>query len=172
MRGGTYLKRKVTQRLQGLSPHARGNRRWTTKCCYDLGSIPACAGEPRQGDVANTVGEVYPRMRGGTKAAIDTCCPYSGLSPHARGNHCSPVSVGVLIGSIPACAGEPTAVATQVTALGVYPRMRGGTEIDAFPIVQNWGLSPHARGNHRRWIELAPSTGSIPACAGEPHSKS
>ena len=51
-----------------------------------------------------------------------------GLSPRVRGNH-RPLHVGAaVVGSIPACAGEPR---LELGVLGrgrVYPRVCGGTE--------------------------------------------
>ena len=50
-----------------------------------------------------------------------------GLSPRVRGNPRSGVSGYIRAGSIPACAGEPTALTFTFTATGVYPRVCGGT---------------------------------------------
>ncbi len=86
-------------------------------------------------------------MRGGTADPPGKVAVIGGLSPHARGNLKAHLIAGRQMGSIPACAGEPTAVATQVTGLGVYPRMRGGTRGGVFAIFTRLGLSPHARGN-------------------------
>ena len=74
-------------------------------------------------------------------------------------------------GSIPACAGEPTARRYGDYMPTVYPRVCGGTG-DISPVFpHNPGLSPRVRGN----LEL-PRVGpanqrSIPACAGEPPGK-
>ncbi len=46
--------------------------------------------------------------------------------------------------------------------------MRGGTKTINYLRVNPAGLSPHARGNHRVIVPLEPSSGPIPACAGEP----
>ena len=74
----------------------------------------------------------------------------------------------MLIGSIPAHAGEPRRLAPRAVVSAVYPRPRGGTcgREGAFRIGR--GLSPPTRGNLMagRWIGYR--KGSIPAHAGEP----
>ena len=72
-----------------------------------LGSIPACAGEPRQPDSSLQGTRVYPRVCGGTAAAGTNRRWAKGLSPRVRGNPPAPIFPVLLRGSIPACAGEP-----------------------------------------------------------------
>ena len=74
-----------------------------------------------------------------------------------------------LAGSIPACAGEPCPNADAECATGVYPRVCGGTTEEHNRIVFDRGLSPRVRGNPRTLMPPLTITGSIPACAGEPH---
>ena len=92
----------------------------------------------------------------------------SGLSPPVRGNrHQHPADVGG-VGSIPACAGEPTARSDRRCCRWVYPRVCGGTEPWTGRTKVDTGLSPRVRGN-RRWILNAGLRfRSIPACTGEP----
>ena len=71
-------------------------------------------------------------------------------------------------GSIPACAGEPTAVSDGSKSERVYPRVCGGTIRRRRELVQHRGLSPRVRGNRVGRPGLEWSIGSIPACAGEP----
>ena len=64
--GGTAALRYPPARCHGLSPRVRGNR---MVCVYEggqLGSIPACAGEPVEALAFGTVPAVYPRVCGGT----------------------------------------------------------------------------------------------------------
>ncbi len=91
-----------------------------------------------------------------------------GLSPRVRGNLRVGVNGPDIAGSIPACAGEPSAPAGSHSLQRVYPRVCGGTQRGANLCQRQCGLSPRVRGNridvdadnlHRR---------SIPACAGEP----
>ena len=86
-----------------------------------------------------------------------------------RGN---PLRIGNLReshGSIPACAGEPELEGVFRGALGVYPRVCGGTAEAIGAEAIQMGLSPRVRGNHRLRRTPALNIGSIPACAGEPH---
>ena len=75
------------------------------------------------------------------------------------------------VGSIPACAGEPVPAYTGCTAIGVYPRVCGGTKPDSATARRSAGLSPRVRGNRRGRLPVAESTRSIPACAGEPRRR-
>ena len=70
--------------------------------------------------------------------------------------------------SIPACAGEPYAVAPLPPGLRVYPRVCGGTMSAAVHSRIIWGLSPRVRGNQAAWPQSPSRRRSIPACAGEP----
>ena len=96
----------------------------------------------------------------------------TGLSPRVRGNRPAGIPGKMCRRSIPACAGEPTSWCGPVRPVRVYPRVCGGTSTT---VRCRWimrGLSPRVRGNrsHRR---TAPARiGSIPACAGEPCSRS
>ena len=72
-------------------------------------------------------------------------------------------------GSIPACAGEPLIESSKPENIRVYPRVCGGTHSGRMGGLARPGLSPRVRGNPfwpHGWIG---TTGSIPACAGEPH---
>ena len=50
----------------------------------------------------------------------------------------------------------------------VYPRVCGGTHTEMREMADFLGLSPRVRGNPVAVECVASSTGSIPACAGEP----
>ena len=73
----------------------------------EIGSIPACAGEPRAFDVPCSGAEVYPRVCGGTYHRPVARRPIWGLSPRVRGNLLSAARLPIISRSIPACAGEP-----------------------------------------------------------------
>ena len=151
------------------------------RCC---GSIPACAGEPprRFSSHVSRWSGLSPPVRG--NRIVHSLSGGSDGDPHG-------------LGSIPACAGEPM-FRTQVARMSarVYPRLCGGTFPQRRHQEPPWtrGLSPPVRGNHfvisqwrRRWRGLSPPvrgnpparyraprlvSGSIPACAGEPHFES
>ena len=73
-----------------------------------------------------------------------------------------------LLGSIPACAGEPPRGGSSSRSFPVYPRVCGGTARDDGAIGRPMGLSPRVRGNRRPGPRSVPFRRSIPACAGEP----
>ena len=91
----------------GLSPRVRGNRGGHGQPIVGLGSIPACAGEPASITRRTSRTTVYPRVCGGTTASPLPSAHWRGLSPRVRGNHSESRVCHTLLGSIPACAGEP-----------------------------------------------------------------
>ena len=74
-------------------------------------------------------------------------------------------------GSIPACAGEPRCLRLLSDRPRVYPRVCGGTVSEASATVTARGLSPRVRGNRVRGVAHPGDEGSIPACAGEPGTR-
>ncbi len=134
---------------KGLSPHARGSRPVRLRRCFDLGSIPACTGEPCRRKIRSIAPGVYPRMHGGATLFKHEVFCEEGLSPHARGSLISAQCIICCYGSIPACTGEPM------------------TEFKY--IEPSEGLSPHARGSLAVFRSFHSAGGSIPACTGEPN---
>ena len=113
--------------LYGLSPRVRGNLDRLQVRIPQLGSIPACAGEPASTCAACPEFAVYPRVCGGTLSVGEFCLDMEGLSPRVRGNRRNRLMRDAVIGSIPACAGEPTSLSTAGGWRRVYPRVCGGT---------------------------------------------
>ena len=73
-----------------------------------------------------------------------------GLSPRVRGNLFANTGKDILLGSIPACAGEPGQSDLLFRRRRVYPRVCGGTTARSTTAMSNSGLSPRVRGNHAR----------------------
>ena len=146
--GGTYY---ITIKIccqAGLSPRVRGNRNVDLPRTVGIGSIPACAGEPRTPGALASRSRVYPRVCGGTRCAAPSLVGLWGLSPRVRGNRNRHIVTYVAVGSIPACAGEPLRCGSRCRLARVYPRVCGGT-IDRIPSMFGFlGLSPRVRGNH------------------------
>ena len=149
MCGGTAVLDGGASGGSGLSPRVRGNLSRISRTAAFVGSIPACAGEPR----------------------TDRPGPLrlAGLSPRVRGNPPTPTPGQQLARSIPACAGEPGSSAYKPGAGRVYPRVCGGTRRLGTSLRLGWGLSPRVRGNQGGAREIARRPRSIPACAGEPN---
>ena len=130
----------------GLSPRVRGNRQTRPILGPQRRSIPACAGEPTSPPQRPCRPAVYPRVCGGTERVGDAPDGDMGLSPRVRGNP-EPADVhGVIEGSIPACAGEPTGPVLEDLLDSVYPRVCGGTGTKPKPPFTSTGLSPRVRG--------------------------
>ena len=94
--------------------------------------------------------------------------PTIGLSPRVRGNPLLPGNIVLRSGSIPACAGEPSACCFNGRSPRVYPRVCGGTDLAGLYVHLGVGLSPRVRGNRSTDGSTSRRNGSIPACAGEP----
>ena len=168
MCGGTPTCPAATPNRGGLSPRVRGNPSRLRGLATCLGSIPACAGEPRRRHCRQPANGVYPRVCGGTCPSATQPADRMGLSPRVRGNHRHRPHPGALGGSIPACAGEPLSVVAASGHRKVYPRVCGGTGRLYNAGRTLLGLSPRVRGNRRPASADARPDGSIPACAGEP----
>ena len=108
-----------------------------------------------------------PRLRG-TRCALKARYTSEGLSPRLRGNRVFGRSGVILVGSIPAPAGEPMTTDANECQHQVYPRACGGTPVDLLHHALVYGLSPRLRGNQINRRVLIPLLRSIPAPAGEP----
>ena len=107
-------------------------------------------------------------MCGGTICTPRRAGICEGLSPRVRGNQCGGNIARVVVGSIPACAGEPWCWCAARRGHRVYPRVCGGTVIITCRPANALGLSPRVRGNPPQPGRPRQCGGSIPACAGEP----
>ena len=150
--GGTPSALAPTVPGWGLSPRVRGNLYEAVLPGELLGSIPACAGEPGTTRAPIPLVRVYPRVCGGTVACPRPRWDGMGLSPRVRGN--------------------PTLRACMLRLPLVYPRVCGGTVREVNVSEKLLGLSPRVRGNQKRGAPHLHALGSIPACAGEPGSRS
>ena len=70
------------------------------------GSIPAWAGETVKDTLLRAVYRVYPRVGGGNLCSRQLAIRRRGLSPRGRGKRVRVKSSRLIIGSIPAWAGE------------------------------------------------------------------
>ena len=169
--GGTFAGCVHPVGAEGLSPRVRGNRARKVQNRLRWRSIPACAGEPGIPTGPFHTGMVYPRVCGGTVDDLSVKLPADGLSPRVRGNRRGASVVDIYPRSIPACAGEPQSLGVGWAASGVYPRVCGGTRSRRNREKDTGGLSPRVRGNRPHPGSVLRRPGSIPACAGEPHTQ-
>ena len=143
---------------------------------YPLGSAhsliswvyPRVCGGTLNPELSRWLMGVYPRVCGGTYPSLFAMSSMVGLSPRVRGNRRHRRGLDWLLGSIPACAGEPYHIGLWQVAPEVYPRVCGGTDKALAERSLHEGLSPRVRGNRCRRGRVTDVEGSIPACAGEP----
>ena len=145
--GGTRHHARRLHRGSGLSPRVRGNHGPSTSVAVPPGTIPACAGEPHRVPFVVPEGGDYPRVCGGTSGRPGMLASMSGLSPRVRGNPRGGLRRLCRQGTIPACAGEPTAGSAGIRWLRDYPRVCGGTSVRPASSITDAGLSPRVRGN-------------------------
>ena len=166
--GGTVDKEGSETMTSGLSPRVRGNPVSGSPPRARMRSIPACAGEPTSTRTTRARQRVYPRVCGGTFYEVTLLGVGDGLSPRVRGNRIDDGSILGVVGSIPACAGEPFRRCQHGRRCRVYPRVCGGTNEPSGATAAARGLSPRVRGNRERQDARRGRRRSIPACAGEP----
>ena len=140
--------------VTGLSPRVRGNQWFKQDYETVSGSIPACAGEPTPGRFLRRQPRVYPRVCGGTMSQISQTSAYRGLSPRVRGNHFVDRKHEPVVGSIPACAGEPRTGTRWRRLNWVYPRVCGGTDMKYIDPYRLQGLSPRVRAADSKELKL------------------
>ena len=168
MCGGTTCRTTIGLRSVGLSPRVRGNLKHKIAEDASIWSIPACAGEPCHQYDGEQDAAVYPRVCGGTVSVGVRHRLHRGLSPRVRGNRDGLGRRPSALGSIPACAGEPTRRLCSGGRPQVYPRVCGGTQPSPVWTGLVSGLSPRVRGNRAPAYRTPARGRSIPACAGEP----
>ena len=166
--GGTFYNTGKERIETGLSPRVRGNHFFGVHSLGQVGSIPACTGEPGWWRTCAPSGGVYPRVYGGTWIEMEEKTGKRGLSPRVRGNRRRRAARDLDVRSIPACTGEPGKRGIFPCRCGVYPRVYGGTCEAATTVSTRSGLSPRVRGNLVRELRQDANDRSIPACTGEP----
>ena len=151
----------------GLSPRGRGKLCQVRSSFFLSRSIPAWAGETRQGGGVSQDRRVYPRVGGGNMSSISCTLARIGLSPRGRGKPGLYHAVEYMGGSIPAWAGETRLLLSLLGRSTVYPRVGGGNQRRRILLYHARGLSPRGRGKLLRLLPRYGYTRSIPAWAGE-----
>ena len=172
MRGERPWDRAPRILADGSSPHARGTRIQHEETILQMRFIPACAGNACLPAPKSGCPTVHPRMRGERQTSPSSRSSMSGSSPHARGTRPIPSSSPMIIGFIPACAGNAISGRPECRDAAVHPRMRGERRARCVLVRPHDGSSPHARGTR---AVAAPASGQgrfIPACAGNARGSS
>ena len=156
----------------GPSPRVRGSPRPDNHRAPLRGSIPACAGEPSSRLPSVAIRWVHPRVCGGAIIYSTPRKAVQGPSPRVRGSPGVARNALCLVGSIPACAGEPRPPPRLPRPKRVHPRVCGGASAPSVETQSSQGPSPRVRGSRRARTARRQRSRSIPACAGEPAIRS
>ena len=124
--GGAVATQYLGVQCAGPSPRVRGSPSVFDRIRLRHGSIPAGAGEPVTVNRASAWRRVHPRGCGGADAETIASLFEPGPSPRVRGSRGQIRRENPLLGSIPAGAGEPYAIADIVDGFWVHPRGCGG----------------------------------------------
>ena len=124
--GGATQEQTASPSPDGPSPRVRGSRGGASDVHAELGSIPACAGEPLPLACTKSRKGVHPRVCGGAGPMPSLRASARGPSPRVRGSQRGPGRVELGEGSIPACAGEPRPRRPWRSRCRVHPRVCGG----------------------------------------------
>ena len=155
---------------QGPSPRVRGSLCWPAGTLEEAGSIPACAGKPRTGAGPYDTTKVHPRVCGEAAFPDLEVSIHTGPSPRVRGSHDMNSFRNGSHGSIPACAGKPSASDGSCGEERVHPRVCGEAGAVEKSGATVTGPSPRVRGSPTAVNPTLAHWGSIPACAGKPPS--
>ena len=170
MCGGALSALQDRSAASGPSPRVRGSLRVRPLRTLRHGTIPACAGEPRHFLRLGAIMGDHPRVCGGASSRGAARPRARGPSPRVRGSHRRNGQRLREIGTIPACAGEPSQSSPSALATWDHPRVCGGAREEKPENADKWGPSPRVRGSRKRVAQLLGGVGTIPACAGEPNA--
>ena len=134
-------------------------------------SIPACTGNPNIVLRWDRQTKVYPRVYGESTDIRRMNIPGMGLSPRVRGIPVADCPDAPDVGSIPACTGNPPSRKEALPIRGVYPRVYGESRSALAVEATAVGLSPRVRGIPAYHADRAVRLRSIPACTGNPRSR-
>ena len=157
---------------EGPSPRVRGSHPLLQDEPGGGGSIPACAGKPCRCSRPRRRTGVHPRVCGEAELRHPVAQHLQGPSPRVRGSPAERAEVDRGRGSIPACAGKPSARRSTRWLTGVHPRVCGEARPPGPAVRLSPGPSPRVRGSRGREPGPLLCRGSIPACAGKPPSSS
>ena len=156
----------IASSAPGLSPLTRGTPDYLLFQSSHRRFIPAGAGNTIVFAPVSLSRSVYPRWRGEHLTTQTLILHINGLSPLARGTLTRSETAYEHCRFIPAGAGNTQITAGLTFDLTVYPRWRGEHMSSALTAIFAVGLSPLARGTHRRAERGSGERRFIPAGAG------
>ena len=105
--GGAPSSNYVVTAVPGPSPRVRGSLDVENPVTGNMGTIPACAGEPKRLSPPGLSTRDHPRVCGGARRSLRATVIETGPSPRVRGSPNAAPTRAPDAGTIPACAGEP-----------------------------------------------------------------
>ena len=150
----------------GSSPLARGTPQAQAARHLCRGLIPARAGNTCRCGRARRWSWAHPRSRGEHMASATATSKTGGSSPLARGTRFQPRIQTARPGLIPARAGNTGVGVGSGAGSGAHPRSRGEHKYWGAHALTIPGSSPLARGTRLLYSRHEPSSGLIPARAG------
>ena len=134
--------------VAGSSPLARGTHGIGCTLEKRRGLIPARAGNTASASYTAEPCRAHPRSRGEHAGTFQTKSRETGSSPLARGTRCRGNREGVVVGLIPARAGNTLLHKKNANAYRAHPRSRGEHRKQLTISTLITGSSPLARGTH------------------------
>ena len=150
----------------GSSPLARGTPAAREVWSYEVGLIPARAGNTRAWRPVERSSWAHPRSRGEHDNPKAAAAYRAGSSPLARGTLPADGRAGFSRGLIPARAGNTRTTTRASRHGGAHPCSRGEHSGSNPPILRRTGSSPLARGTLAIVMGIIAIIGLIPARAG------
>ena len=134
--------------------------------CNIIRIIPACAGNRTPVPQTRLLPQDHPRVCGEQVFDAVQSAIQMGSSPRVRGTGVGSVVSTASKRIIPACAGNSSLVKWTFCPFWDHPRVCGEQSFTTQSIATNGGSSPRVRGTASYIAPLKPTTGIIPACAG------
>ena len=150
----------------GSSPHMRGTLRVGIPVRYEARIIPAYAGNTPIRTRTSTVVRDHPRICGEHRGHCQGGFHGWGSSPHMRGTRPKAFPLSEWTRIIPAYAGNTCNSRCVMEPIWDHPRICGEHLVHALVEFLGTGSSPHMRGTQILVQPDQPSTGIIPAYAG------
>ncbi len=146
-RGAVFSSAVALRASTGPSPLTRGSRGERYPGPRIHGSIPAHAGQSNLPEETLTHAEVHPRSRGAVPTASLSAGWYVGPSPLTRGSRVPTRAAARTQRSIPAHAGQSSALPCLPSTRKVHPRSRGAVTRIETNTHWHYGPSPLTRGS-------------------------
>ena len=132
-------------RQLGSPPHTRDKSFRSVYPFLYFGIIPAYAGQIYFITKCKCVYRDHPRIRGTNHATSFQLASCSGSSPHTRDKSCYLLSVSLMLGIIPAYAGQILKIIRKEKMDRDHPRIRGTNTVVFLHKYPELGSSPHTR---------------------------